>query len=274
MIERYTRPEMGHLWSIQNEWQTILNVEIAACEAMAELGEIPAAAVENIKAKAKFDVARINEIEKTTDHDIIAFLTNLEENIGEDSKYIHKGLTSSDVKDTAYCVMMRDAAAIILDAHALAGRAELWAPEEAARRWLNALSLVRPGHPGLVVGMIPDALGQALVRWAPTDYADRLLDEREALGFFPATTMVALDGPAAQVRQVAEQVIRDGGADLVGTVVRPATREGEENQVRTLVRSPLAGATSMLAVLTEIRRSRSARKLPLVKMSVNPPELF
>ena len=114
MIERYTRPEMGHLWSIQNEWQTILNVEIAACEAMAELGEIPAAAVENIKKKAKFDVARSNEIEKTTDHDIIAFLTNLEENVGEDSKYIHKGLTSSDVKDTAYCVMMRDAAAIIL----------------------------------------------------------------------------------------------------------------------------------------------------------------
>ena len=119
MIERYTRPEMGHLWSLQNEWQTILNVEIAACEAMAELGEIPAAAVQNIKENAKFDVARINEIEKTTDHDIIAFLTNLEENVGEDSKYIHKGLTSSDVKDTAYCIMMRDAAAIILeDLHA------------------------------------------------------------------------------------------------------------------------------------------------------------
>ena len=119
MIERYTRPEMGRLWSLQNEWQTILNEEIAACEAMAELGEIPAAAVQNIKENAKFDVARINEIEKTTDHDIIAFLTNLEENVGEDSKYIHKGLTSSDVKDTAYCIMMRDAAAIILeDLHA------------------------------------------------------------------------------------------------------------------------------------------------------------
>ena len=114
MIERYTRPEMGRLWSIENEWQTILNVEIAACEAMAELGEIPAAAVENIRRTAKFDVARINEIEKTTDHDIIAFLTNLEENVGEDSKYIHKGLTSSDVKDTAYCIMMRDAAGLIL----------------------------------------------------------------------------------------------------------------------------------------------------------------
>ena len=114
MIERYTRPEMGRLWSIENEWQTILNVEIAACESMAELGEIPAAAVENIRRTAKFDVARINEIEKTTDHDIIAFLTNLEENVGEDSKYIHKGLTSSDVKDTAYCIMMRDAAGLIL----------------------------------------------------------------------------------------------------------------------------------------------------------------
>ena len=85
---------------------------------------------------------------------------------------------------------------------------------------------------------------------------------------------VALDGPAAQVRQVAEQVIREGGAELVGTVVRAATREGEENEVRTLVRTPLAGAASMLAVLTGIRRSRSARKVPLVKMSVNPPELF
>ena len=166
------------------------------------------------------------------------------------------------------------AAGIILDAHALAGRAELWAPEEAARRWINALSLVRPGRPGLVVGTIPEALGQALVRWSLTDYADRLLDEREALGFFPATTMVALDGPAAQVRQVAEQVMREGGAELVGTVVRPATREGEENEVRTLVRTPLAGASSMLAVLADIRRSRSARKVPLVKMSVNPPELF
>ena len=86
MIERYTRPEMGHLWSLENEWQTILNVEIAACEAMAELGEIPAEAAENIKKNAKFDVARICEIEKTTDHDIIAFLTNLEENVGADSK--------------------------------------------------------------------------------------------------------------------------------------------------------------------------------------------
>lgn len=166
------------------------------------------------------------------------------------------------------------ASAVILDAHALSGRPELWAPEEAARRWFNAASLVRPAHPCLVVGRIPEALGQALVRWAPADYADRLLDEREALGFFPATTIVALDGAPAQVRQVVDQVVREAGAQLVGTVVRPASREGEENEVRTLVRSALEASTTMLSVLADIRRSRSARKVPLVKMSVNPPELF
>jgi len=115
MIARYTNPEMGHLWSIQNEWQTILNVEMAACDAMAELGEIPKEAAVNIRAKAKFDVDRIHEIESVTHHDIIAFLTNVAENVGDDSKYIHKGLTSSDVKDTAVCLQMRDSADIILD---------------------------------------------------------------------------------------------------------------------------------------------------------------
>ena len=114
MIERYTPPEMGHLWSIENEWQTILNVEMAACDAMAELGEIPREAAANIRATAKFDVNRIKEIEAVTHHDIIAFLTNVAENVGEDSKYIHKGLTSSDVKDTAICLMMKESAEIIL----------------------------------------------------------------------------------------------------------------------------------------------------------------
>ena len=115
MIERYTNPEMGNIWTLQHEFETMLEVEIAACEAMAELGEIPKEAAANIRAKAKFDLPRVKEIEKVTNHDIIAFLTNVAEYVGEDSKYIHKGLTSSDVKDTAYCVMMRDAAAIILD---------------------------------------------------------------------------------------------------------------------------------------------------------------
>ena len=115
MIERYTLPEMGKIWSIDNEWRTILNVELAACDAMAELGEIPAESAKNIRAKANFTVERIKEIEAVTDHDIIAFLTNVAEYVGEDSKFVHKGLTSSDVKDTAYCLMMKQSAEIIID---------------------------------------------------------------------------------------------------------------------------------------------------------------
>ena len=115
MIERYTLPEMGNIWSLQNEWQTILNVELAACDAMAELGEIPVEAAKNIRNKAAFNIERIKEIESVTHHDIIAFLTNVAENVGDDSKYVHKGLTSSDVKDTAICLMMKQSADIIID---------------------------------------------------------------------------------------------------------------------------------------------------------------
>ena len=115
MIERYTNPEMGRIWTLQHEFEVMLEVEITACEAMAELGQIPAEAAKNIRAKAKFDLNRVKEIEKVTNHDIIAFLTNVAEYVGEDSKYIHKGLTSSDVKDTALGIMMKKSAEIILD---------------------------------------------------------------------------------------------------------------------------------------------------------------
>ena len=115
MIKRYTRKEMGDLWSLQNEFQVMLDVEIAACEAMAEIGEIPQEAVKNIKEKATFTVERIAEIEKETNHDIISFVTAVQENVGEGGQYIHKGLTSSDVKDTALAVMMKRSAEIILD---------------------------------------------------------------------------------------------------------------------------------------------------------------
>lgn len=115
MIERYTNPEMGNIWTLQHEFEVMLDVEIAACEAMAELGEIPEEAAKNIRAKAKFDLPRVKEIEKVTNHDIIAFLTNVAEYVGEDSKYIHKGLTSSDVKDTALGIMMKKSAELILD---------------------------------------------------------------------------------------------------------------------------------------------------------------
>jgi adenylosuccinate lyase len=115
MIERYTLPEMGALWSEENKFQKWLEVEIAVCEVHAEMGTIPAAAVEQIKARAKFSVARINEIEKITNHDVIAFTTNLAESIGDAARFVHYGLTSSDVVDTANALLLRDASDLLLE---------------------------------------------------------------------------------------------------------------------------------------------------------------
>lgn len=114
MIERYTLPEMGGLWTEQSKFQKWLEVEIAVCEVHAEMGTIPRDALEQIKARAKFSVERINEIEKTTNHDVIAFTTNLAENIGEAARFVHYGLTSSDVVDTANALLLRSACDILL----------------------------------------------------------------------------------------------------------------------------------------------------------------
>ena len=114
MITRYTLPEMGALWSEQNKFQKWLDVEIAVCEVHAEMGTIPADALEQIKRRARFSVDRINEIEKTTNHDVIAFTTNLAESIGEASRFVHYGLTSSDVVDTANALLLRDSTEILL----------------------------------------------------------------------------------------------------------------------------------------------------------------
>jgi adenylosuccinate lyase len=115
VIERYTLPEMGELWTDTYKYKTWLQVEIAACEAQAELGYIPAAAVEEIKAKANFDPQRILEIEAEVRHDVIAFLTNLNEYVGDAGRYIHLGLTSSDVLDTALALQLVASLNLILE---------------------------------------------------------------------------------------------------------------------------------------------------------------
>ncbi len=114
MIERYTLPEMGALWSEESKFQKWLEVELAVCEVHAEMGTIPREALEQIKSRAKFSVERIDEIEKTTNHDVIAFTTNLAENIGEAARFVHYGLTSSDVVDTANALLLRDACDLLL----------------------------------------------------------------------------------------------------------------------------------------------------------------
>ena len=115
MIPRYTRQEMDAIWNERHEWQTMLDVEIAACEANAELGRIPKEAVEVIKAKADFDVDRIHEIDAEINHDIIAFLTAVGEKVGDEAKYIHMGLTSTDVRDTGFCLQISRASDLLLD---------------------------------------------------------------------------------------------------------------------------------------------------------------
>ncbi len=114
MIPRYTRPEMGRIWELENKYSKWLQVEIAVCEAWAELGEIPRQALQKIKKKAAFDVKRIDEIEATVKHDVIAFLTSVAEHVGEEARFIHKGLTSSDILDTALSLQMKEAADIII----------------------------------------------------------------------------------------------------------------------------------------------------------------
>ncbi|MFM8455954.1 MAG: lyase family protein, partial [Ignavibacteria bacterium] len=114
MIHRYTRPEMGNIWEDQNKYSIWLEIEILACEAQSELGLIPAEDVRIIREKAQFEVDTILEIEKTTKHDVIAFLTNVAEYVGPSSRFIHMGMTSSDVLDTCLAVQMKQAGTLLL----------------------------------------------------------------------------------------------------------------------------------------------------------------
>ncbi len=185
------------------------------------------------------------------------------------------------------------AAGIILDAAAIAGRPELWAPEEALRRWFNALALVRPGAPAVVLGGVDQLLAQTLIRWDPAGHAVRSLEERAALGFFPVTTIVALDGAARDV----EEMVSGIDAEVMGTVPRPSDRssssapsdrrrrpesegshggpeEPAERPVRALLRVSHAKAPALLESLREIQQHRASHRDPMVRLTVNPPELF
>ncbi len=114
MIERYTRPEMGRIWEAENRFRIWLSIEILAMEAMVRDGLIPADALARVKKNAKFDISRINEIEKRVKHDVLAFLTSVAEHVGEDSRFLHVGMTSSDVLDTSFAVQMRQALSLLI----------------------------------------------------------------------------------------------------------------------------------------------------------------
>src|SRR3954470_5103296 len=113
MIQRYTHPEMGRIWSEQRRYESWLLVEIAAAEAMAAAGIVPAEAARDIRENGGFDIARIEEIEQITQHDVIAFTTAVAEKVGPSARWLHFGLTSSDVIDTAQALQMRDACDVL-----------------------------------------------------------------------------------------------------------------------------------------------------------------
>ena len=114
MIRRYTHPEMGAIWSEQRRYETWLEVELAAADAMAEAGIVPADAARELRAKAAFDIDRIEAIEQVTQHDVIAFTTAVAEKVGPAARWLHFGLTSSDVVDTAQSLQMRQACDLII----------------------------------------------------------------------------------------------------------------------------------------------------------------
>ena len=158
MIPRYTLPEMAEIWSEENKLRKWLEIEILAVEARVERGEVPLEALREIREKAAFDPARVREIEETVHHDVIAFLTNVAESVGESSRYLHYGMTSSDILDTGLALQMREAMDLIItEAASLASLLR-----EKAFRYRN-LAMVGRTHG---VHAEPMVFGQKLALWA------------------------------------------------------------------------------------------------------------
>ena len=167
MIPRYTRPEMGAIWTEENKFQTWLRIEILACEAMQKLGEVPAADLRNIRRRARFNADRIRKIEEKTGHDVIAFLTNVGEYVGPSARFIHKGLTSSDILDTALSLQMVQAAdrlirgvKIVRRAAAAKARRYRFTPIIGRTHGIHA----EPITFGLKMALMYDEFGRALKR--------------------------------------------------------------------------------------------------------------
>jgi len=175
MIERYTRPEMGWIWTLENKYRKWLQVELAVCEALSEAGQIPPRDLREIQEKANFDVVRIAEIEKETQHDVIAFLTNVAEYVGPVSRFIHEGLTSSDVLDTALALLLVEASDLLLkDLEAL-----IEALKKSAHRWKDTVMVGRSHG----IHAEPITLGLKFALWygEMNRHLDRLRHAREAV---------------------------------------------------------------------------------------------
>lgn len=251
MLERYTLPEMEALWAPESRFQKWLEIEILACEAWAELGRIPAAAVDIIRERARFDVRRIAEIEEITKHDVIAFVSCVAESVGEEGKYLHLGLTSYDVVDTALSLLMRDALGLILKA--LDGLLEVLA--EKARAYKDTVMIGRTHG----VHAEPITLGLKFALW----YCEM---ERARERFEKARDVVSVGRLSGTVGTYAhidpyveEYVCRKVGLTPAGVSTQVLQRDRHAEYLSTLA----VTASSLEKFATEIRHLQRTEVLEL-----------
>ncbi|MFC6295713.1 adenylosuccinate lyase [Lactiplantibacillus daoliensis] len=241
MIDRYTRPEMAKVWSLENQYQAWLEVEIAADEAWAELGKIPASDVAKIRENAKFDVDRIAEIEAVTHHDVVAFTRDVSESLGDERKWVHYGLTSTDVVDTAQGYRLKQANAIIRqDLQDL--RATL---AQQAKKYKYTVEMGRTHG----VHAEPTTFGLKLARWYSEINRDIERFEHAAAGVEAGKISGAV-GTFANIPPFVEQFVCDKlgiRAQEISTQVLPRDLHAEYIATMALI------ATSVEVFATEIR---------------------
>ncbi|MDF7637297.1 adenylosuccinate lyase [Leuconostocaceae bacterium ESL0958] len=248
MINRYTRPAMAHIWSLENQYQAWLTVEVAIVEAWADLGQIPAEDVAKIKEKARFDVDRVAEIEAVTHHDMVAFTRTVSESLGAEKKWIHYGVTSTDVVDTANGLRLKQANAVIKkDIEAF-----LSVLRDKVQQYRNTVMIGRTHG----VQAEPTTFGLKLARWyaemqrnlARFERAGAAVEVGEisgAVGTFanipPEVEAFVCDKLGLQAQDISSQILpRDLHADYLATIALIASSlENFATEIRSLQRSEI-----------------------------------
>ena len=241
MIPRYATPSMTAVWSDEARWSAALQVELAVLDAQATTGEVPADAVAVIRAKAKVNVARINELERTTDHDVVAFVSQLAESVGPEGRWIHHGLTSSDVVDTALALQMRDAAALID-----AGLATLLATIIRRAREERDTIMIGRTH-----GMHaePTTMGAKMANWA---FEVARARERIALAAAEAATG-KISGPVGTYSQISPEIEQIALAALGLRADQASTQIVQRDRHAAFVSAIAIAGGTLERIATEIR---------------------
>jgi adenylosuccinate lyase len=241
MIPRYATPSMTAVWSDEARWSAALQVELAVLDAQATTGEVPADAVAVIRAKAKVNVARINELERTTDHDVVAFVSQLAESVGPEGRWIHHNLTSSDVVDTALALQMRDAAALIDGGLA----ALLTTTIRRAREERDTIMI------GRTHGMHaePTTMGAKMANWA---FEVARARERIALAAAEAATG-KISGPVGTYSQISPEIEQIALAALGLRADQASTQIVQRDRHAAFVSAIAIAGGTLERIATEIR---------------------